>query len=325
MPGDLFGEPVNTDDLFNGPMKIKWKEGAPLLMGCYCHTAVWLNDLVYVGGGRRGVFDPFYNINCYDPVSNSWRSPITAPYCNFAMTTLDNKLIIAGGKDNSDKETNQILTMNAGHNHLETFTKMLTARSDATAIGHQKMLIITGGRDDKRNKLSSTELFDSNKRKWYIHNCNDLPQPYCRLQPIVVDNNLFLLGGFSKGSKASLEVFIAPLDTLSIHRLNWKAYQDTPWCLSAPVSVLDTHLLLVGGHKKIEGVNISTSDVIYKLNKVSHSWEAIGRIPSAREAAAAVSLANNRIIVIGGMDDKGQCTNTVWIGSCELQPPVTSL
>ena len=38
---------------------------------------------------------------------------------------------------------------------------MITARSVATAAGHQGMLIITGGEDDKYKKLSSTELFDS--------------------------------------------------------------------------------------------------------------------------------------------------------------------
>ena len=42
-----------------------------------------------------------------------------------------------------------------------------------------------------------------------------------------------------------------------------------------------------------------TSDV-YMLNKVSHSWETMGHIPSARKSSAAVSINDNRIIVIGG-------------------------
>ena len=49
--------------------------------------------------------------------------------------------------------------MDAGQ--LKNYTKMITARSLATAIGHQGMLIITGGMDDKGKILSSTELFDS--------------------------------------------------------------------------------------------------------------------------------------------------------------------
>ena len=36
---------------------------------------------------------------------------------------------------------------------------MTIARSSAAAAGHQGMLIITGGRDDKYKTLSSTELF----------------------------------------------------------------------------------------------------------------------------------------------------------------------
>ena len=71
-------------------------------------------------------------------------------------------------------------------------------------------------------------------------------------------------------------------------------------------------------HTTIGSKYTPTSDV-YKLNKVSHSWEAIGHIPSARDSSAAVSTADNRVIVIGGMGDKGEYTNAVWIGSCDPQ------
>ena len=158
------------------------------------HTAVWLNGLVYVGGGRQTGGKRSYIINCYDPVNNSWSSPINTPYCHFAMTTLNNKLIIAGGEDKSYKRTNQILTMDAGQ--LKNYTKMITARRRATAAGHQGMLIITGGSDDKHKKLSSTELFDSYNGQWYT--CNDLPQPHNQLKSVIVDNVLYLLGGFNK-------------------------------------------------------------------------------------------------------------------------------
>ena len=294
-------------------MNIKWEEGAPAPVRCVDHTAMWLNGLVYVGGGIETGLNPSYTINCYDPVNNSWSSPINTPCCNFAMTTLNNKLLIAGGKDKSYKITNQILTMDAGQ--LKNYTKMITARAAATATSHQGMLIITGGWDDKYNKLSSTELFDSSNGQWYV--TNDLPQPHFSLQSVIVDNILYLLGGLNKDDKLSTAVFTAPLDTLSRHQLKWNTHQDTPRCRSAPVSVYGTHLLIVGGSKQIDKF-ARTSDV-YKLNKVNHSWEAIGHIPSARSLSAAVSTADNRVIVIGGVNDKGELTNTVWIGSCDPQ------
>ena len=281
-------------------------------MGRYGHTAVWLNGLVYVGGGWETGLNASYIINCYDPVNNSWSS-INTPYCLFAMTTLNNKLLIAGGRDKSYKKTNQILTMDAGQ--LKNYTKMITARSYATATGHQGMLIITGGSDDKCKTLSCTELFDSSNGQWYM--TDDLPQPHDCLQSVIVDNILYLLGGLNKDD-ASPAVFTAPLDTLSRHQLKWNTLQDTPWHRSAPVSVYGTHLLIVGGVKEIGDKYKRTSDV-YKLNKVSHSWEAIGHIPSARSGSAAVSTADNRVIVIGGPNDKAEYTNTVWIGSCDPQ------
>jgi len=307
-------ESTKPVDLFTGPVNIKWEEGAPAPVGRNGHTAVWLNGLVYVGNGyETGVFGGSYTINCYDPVNNSWSSSINTPYCHFAMTTLNNNLLIAGGRDKHHKKTNQILTMDAGL--LKNYTKMTTARAFATAAGHQGMLIITGGWDYKGKILSSTELFDTYNEQWYI--CSDLPQPHYRLLSVIIDNILYLLGGENK-DVYSPAVFTAPLDTLSSHQLKWNTHQDTPWCGSAPVSIQDTHLLIVGGGKMIENEFTHTS-VVYKLNMVNHSWEAMGHIPSARSLSAAASTAENRIIVIGGVNDKGDDTNTVWIGSCEPQ------
>ena len=220
-------------------MNNKWEEGAPAPVGCYGHTAVWLNGLVYVGGGWKTGYQLSYIINCYDPVNNSWSSSINTAYCDFAMTTLNNKLVTAGGRDRSDKITSQILLLDAGQ--LKNYINMITARSHATAAGHQGMLIITGGVDDKGKILSSTELFDSNNDQWY--KCSDLPQPHYWLQSVIVDNILYLLSGIDEGYRNSTVVFTAPLNTLSTHQLKWNTHQDTPWCCSAPVSVNGTHLL----------------------------------------------------------------------------------
>ena len=293
-------------------MNIKWEEGTPAPLPCFLHRAVWLNGVVYVGGGYDVVVGPSYTINCYNPVNSSWTS-INTPYYFFAITTLNNNLIIVGGCDKQSQRTNQISTMNDGQ--IKSYTEMITARSAAVAAGYQGMLIITGGVGNKSKELSSTELFDSNNGQWYM--CSELPQPQTWLQSVVVDSTLYLLGGANKDG-SSPAMFTAPLDTLSEHQLKWSINQDTPWCRSTPVSVNGTHLLIVGGSSKIGNEHKRTSDV-YWLNKVTHIWEAIGHIPSARFLSAAVSTANNRVIVIGGKNDKGEYTDTVWIGSCELQ------
>ena len=131
-------------------------------MGCSLHMAVWLNIVVYVGGGFNTAS---YIINFYDPVNNLWCSPINTPYNSFAMTTLNNKLLIAGGLDKHYKMTNQIFIMDA--DQLKYYTKMIIARLFLVAAGHERMLIITGGQDDEHKRVSSTELFDSSNGQWY--------------------------------------------------------------------------------------------------------------------------------------------------------------
>ena len=302
-----------SGDLFSGPVNIKWEEGTPAPVGYTLHTAVWLNGLVYVGGGLQTGYTDSYTINCYDPASNSWSSAINTPHSCFAMTTLNNKLLIAGGIDKHYKVTTQILMMETSH--LKNYTKMITARSSAVVAGHQRMLIITGGEDGNYIPLSSTELFDSKNKRSYT--CGDLPQPHRCLQSVIVDNVLYLLGGINKDGN-SPTVFTASLDTLSSHCLKWNTHQDTPWCRSAPVNVNNTQLLIVGGCKN--GINSFTyTSAIYKFSKDNHSWENIGNIPSARGISAVVSIAANRIIVIGGRNNKVEYTNTVWIGTCEPQ------
>ena len=166
---------------------------------------------------------------------------------------------------------------------------MIKARSSATAVGYQGMLIITGGIDDKGKTLSTTELLDSANGQWYV--CSDLPRPHSHLQSVIVDNTLYLLGGNSIYGYGSSTVFTAPLDTLPKYQLKWNTHQDTPCCHSAPVSVNGTQLLVIGGYKRIEKKNTYTS-VICKLNKVIHNWEAIGHIPSIISSSAAVSITD---------------------------------
>ena len=70
----------------------------------------------------------------------------------------------------------------------------------------------------------------------------------------------------------------------------------------------------MGGFKKIGGK--TSLCYVYKLSKVSHSWEAIGHISLARHSTIAISAAD-KVIATRGVNDKEQYTNAVWIGACE--------
>jgi len=269
-------------------------------------TAVLHDGKVYIGGG----YASSGTINIYTPANNSWSpSPINNPYGYFAMTTLNNQLITAGGEDRCFKVTNKIFLLDG--DQLKEYIRMITPRRWATAAGYQGKLIIAGGSDDQNKALVTTELFKSATGQWY--SVSDLPSPHYELKSVIVNNLLYLLGGADEYHTYSCKVFTAPLDTLSSNKLKWGTQQDTPNTQSAPVSIQGRHLLIVGGYKN------GATKGICMFSKVSHSWELIGQIPLARCRSAVVSIANNKIVVIGGWDDKRHYTNNVWIGSCEPQ------
>ena len=300
-------------------MKITWTEGTPSEKGSFNHTAVWLNGRVYLGGGSENEYTSSYNINCYDPDRNLWNS-INIGYRNFAMTTLDNKLVIAGGHaKESGKKTEKIQTLNAA-NQLKDYNSLKIARSHAMAAGYREILIVFGGKGEGNSTLSSTELLHG--KTCQLYECRDRLEPRYSPKSVIVDNILYVLGGFDQHNYPSESVYTLPLDTVFIQELKWDIPSDqTPFYDSTPVSVNGTHLLIVGGYKKVQGNRTYTSNIHKPIDKkrIIHNREIIGHIPLARSNSAAVCTADNRIIVIGGENDKRQITNTVWIGSCEPQ------
>ena len=290
---------------------VKWEELAPLPVGCNGHTAVLLGGNVYVGGGYEGRsihdYQNSYRLDVYNFTTNQWSpSPITTPYCWFAMTVLDDKLVTAGGGSKNGEVVKKVLVLNAGQ--WKDYSEMPTARQGATAVGYHSMLIVVGGVikvADKLTVLSTTELLDTTNGCWYT--CNNLPSPHEQMKVAIMDDQLYLLGGLNK------QVFVASLDTLSTHQLKWQSAPNTPWYFSYPVVLYNKFLLTVGGWQQ----QSNTSEVyIFNSTTVQWPWKHLINIPAARGALAVVGVADN-ILVIGGLTNESKYSNSLWIGVLE--------
>ena len=295
---------------------VKWEELAPLPVGCTAHTAVLLGGNVYVGGGyeNRNNNDKQYSyrLDVYNLTTNQWSpSPITTPYYWFAMTVLDDKLITTGGLTKNDEAIKKVLVLNAGQ--WKDYSEMPTARCHATAVGYHSMLIVVGGQgmvEGEWTRVSTTELLDTTNGCWYT--CNNLPSPHKQMKAVIMNDQLYLLGGLDKDFKPSPQVFVASLDALSTHQLNWQSTPNTPYCYSAPVVLYNKFLFTVGGRKPSE-LTSQTSEV-YVLNQKTGQWTHLTNIPAARSFPAVVSM-DDKMIVIGGMTSKNrEYSNSVWIG-----------
>ena len=276
------------------------------------HTAVLLGGCIYVGGGIVGgnteYYQDSYRIDVYNLTTNQWSSfPITAQYCNFAMTRLDNKLIIVGGVSKNDEVVRKILFLNAGR--WKNYSEMPTARFCATAVGYHSMLIVVGGTIMVKGKWSVTstvELLDTTNGCWYT--CNSLPSPHRQLKAAIMNGKLYLLGGVNEDVNLSSLMFVASLDTLSTHQLNWQSVPNTPWQASAPVVVYHKFLLTVGGR------HVSRTSEVNVFNPLTGRWNRLTNIPAAISGTAVVGMSE-KILIIGGSTNKNsEISNTVWIG-----------
>ena len=293
---------------------VKWEELAPLPVGCNGHTAVLLGRVFYVGGGVEGRSNNdkqnSYKLDVYNLSTNQWSpSPITTPYCWFSLTVLDDKLVIAGGLTKNGKVVKKVLVLNAGQ--WKDYSEMPTARCAATAVGYHSMLIVVGGVikvEGKWTVLSTTELLDTNNGCWYT--CNNLPSPCQQIKAAIMNDELYLLGEFNKDRKPSPQVFVASLDTLSTHQLNWQSAPNTPWCHSAPVVLYNKFLLTVGGFQQ------SNTSEVHIFNPSTGQWKHLTNIPAVRSAPAVVGVADS-ILVIGGVTNENKYSNTMWIGVFE--------
>ena len=309
----LLQQPVGNSQVDIFSKTIKWKELAPLPVGRSAHTAVLLGGNVYVGEGFEGTSDnnrqDSYRLDVYNLTTNQWSSsPITTPYCDFAMTVLDDKLVTAGGEKNGEI-VKKVLVLNAGQ--WKDYSEMPTARYCATAVGYHSMLIVVGGGtklEGEWTRVSTTELLDTTNGCWYT--CNNLPLPHQQLNVAIMNDKVYLLGGFDKDVEPSPQAFIASLNTFSTHQLNWQLAPNTPLCGSAPVVLYNKFLLTVGGCQQ----NFTTE--VHALNPSTGQWKHLTTIPAARTYPAAVGVADN-IIVIGGITDNGVYSNTVCIGMFE--------
>ena len=61
------------------------------------------------------------------------------------MAILKDKLFIAGGAVDNDVVLNDVSVLNTATGKWQSYSKMPTAKYNATAIGHQSMLIVVGG------------------------------------------------------------------------------------------------------------------------------------------------------------------------------------
>ena len=311
----------NLPDILHGKLPLKWKGSIEMPLGAGMVQAVVIGDKVYIGGSKMYVkkvprgsatseeedWRALFSILEYSTTGwyPRWRT-IVAPAAVFAIATVENQLILAGGWD---------------------------PNTWPSAIGYKRWLVVVGGAatPDGENELDVVEVLDTSSKQWY--QASPLPSPEFRPSLAIIQDTLYVawwddteesFGTHQISiptliSNAISSAQASPDDKLS--STEWQQLPGTFTTWPALVSFHD-HLLAVGGFA-------TPSSTIAMYLPHTKQWQKVAELPTPRNGCACCFLPSTKqLVVIGGWKDDDMDDLIFTMEICELessnQQPSTS-
>ena len=163
---------------------------------------------------------------------------------------------------------------------------MQTERTEVEVVNPNNQLYVIGGFDKEKGETSEIEIF-SPKTGWSFG--PSLPKPIHHTAAVVIDNIIYVIGGYSGGW--------TPVNTL--YSLNpstnkWTELTPMPTARGAlEAGVIDGKIYAVGGKAdKILGT-------LERYDPATNTWETLVPLPTPRDHLAA-GVVNNKLYVLGG-------------------------
>ena len=282
---------LNPGILLEG--ELKRREVIPFQMSTTIQSVV-IGDAVFVGGGDTNSEYSSCTIMKFDLQQDEWTTLPQYSAKWFAMTSLNNQLLLVGGYNiGIQKSTNQIAMFVVESAAFQyPYPPMKIARHSSTAVHFFNYIIVAGGSSDQ-GFVSFVEVLDIVSRQWYF--AQSLPRPQSELKSALIGYTLYLMGGWDKAvHKVGLNELISsavqnqPMPTL------WEVIEDTPLSYSAPLNVRSL-LYAVGGYNY---GNPNSSIYVYQPD--TRRWVKVGDLPTARWFCTCSVLPSGEVIVAGG-------------------------
>ncbi len=282
-------------------LQLLWREGPEACTKLRREPdAVPDNDVVY--------FKYFWGINifAYNIAQQSWAELPDCPVSSFSMAVLDGMLTIIGGKS-SDLAPVSTLYSYAGSKWVQKFPNMHTERYWTMSTRWNYFLIVMGGEGRDRQVLDVVEVLNLQTQQWSF--ASSLPRAMDSAASAICGDDLYVGGGSHANSARYIAVCSLPhlLENLHEEKLSigvalslkelWKQIDDLPYFKTCLTSV-ESYLFAVGGKDELE----QPTSAVYVYNSPSKKWQKVSEMKYARSSCYAVSLPNNEIMVVGGIN-----------------------
>ena len=254
--------------------------------------------MVYCGGD-----DPSSTtVIQYNSESGDWSELPRSPVEAFAMTSLNDQLVLAGG-DGGDA---RITVWDSGRSKwVHPYPPMPTGRTVPAAVGYQNYLIVACGYE----YMSEVEVLDSSSGRWY--SAQPVPLGGSWMSSVVVGDRWYLSSLFWKDGKK--HIFWAHLPTLtssatSAHTTTERIWHElpTPPVAQPTLLALQGHLLLIGGKECVQE--------IHRYDQETRQWRVCGQLPVGMYAPCCAVLPSGDLMVAGGgTGDTEAISKRMWI------------
>ena len=273
----------------------------PFEMSNYIQSVV-VQGTVYVGGGWATSDNDDYIIMEYDSRSGKWSRLPPYTLCYFAMTVINNQLVVVGGVGKQERMSKLLgVWKTDSKKWIHPYPDMLTARSNASAVTYNKWLIVAGGRSGYDTRISTVEVMNIDTKQWYAR--TSAPKAFTHMKTAIVGGLWYLMGGYDEKQKITDKVYSVSLPVL-ISQVNstqrdpqiWKCISGLGLYSSTPLSISGS-LLALGGEIIDKAEYVTT---IHHYQPETGEWVKVGDLPSPRSECTCTVMNNGEVLVAGG-------------------------
>ena len=296
------------------PLQLDWRRGPDIPFSmCGYIQSVEVEGTVYVGGGWADRNEDRHTVVAYNPQSCNWHALPPYSAVGFAMTTINNKLVLVGGYHNPSAVDWLGVWQTNNNQWTCPFPPMPTSRYCPSATSYKHWLVIAGGDTGTGiivNASSTVEVLDVHNKQWSTG--PSTPAPWYSMMSTIIGDTWFLMGGSCDGTKtvdvysASLDSLISQLTPNNLKNAVWNKISGPKHYHSAPLNIGGT-LLAAGGYNR----TTSISSIIHRYVPETEEWVVAGDLPCALRTCTCIVITD-RLYVFGGHDGSKGVSSTYF-------------
>ncbi len=258
--------------------------------------SVEINGTVYVGGGYTDRGEDDYVVMAYNTKSCLWRT--LSPYSTreFGMTSVNNKLVLVGGRNKYYSDSNELSEWQTDSNQwTHPFPPMSISRYWPSATSYKHWLVVAGGCHGVCLQ-TSVEILDVFNMQWSTG--PSIPIPWYMMKSTTIGHTWYLMGGDSMGYVP--DVYSVSLDALISHPSShsFNVWNELPSlnCKQACPLYVGGRLLAVGGMDMKDWKPVST---IQCYVPESNIWVEAGQLSHTVYDCVCI-VSSDMVYVMGG-------------------------